>query len=191
MTALDSLELRLRGFFYRLPLLACAVIAALAVGLVMFGLFGSRVVAQGSQTGEGGFPVFQAVVGSLMAAFFVWWSERNRRAEFPDAEERLRFDRIVLEPTSVVEGEILPSEWRKELRSIADNKAMGFIGFVLLAPAALIVIVVPASNGEAIWPSVVFVSALFLLVALGTAQGIHRGRNAELALGISQSDKVA
>ena len=190
MTALDSLELRLRGFFYRLPLIVCAVIAALAVGLVIFGLFGSRVVAEGSQSGEGGFPLFQAGVGSFMAAFFIWWGERNKRAEFPDAEERLRFDRVVLDPISVEKGEMLPSEWRKELRSIADNKAMGFIGFVLLAPAALIVIVVPASNGEAIWPSVVFVSALFLLVALGTAQGIHRGRNAELALGISQSEKV-
>ena len=48
----------------------------------------------------------------------------------------------------------------------------------------------PAPMFEAVWPSVVFVSALFLLVALGTAQGIHRGRNAELALGISQSEKV-
>ena len=156
----------------------------------MLGLFGSRVVAQGSQSGEGGFPVFQAVVGSVMAAFFLWWGERNKRAEFPDAEERLRFDRVLLDPASVVEGEILPSEWRKELRSIADNKAMGFIGFVLLAPAALIVIVVPASNGEAIWPSVVFVSALFVLVAIGAALGIHRARNAELALGISKSEKV-
>ncbi|ANI91093.1 hypothetical protein [Dietzia timorensis] len=191
MTALSSLELRLRGFFYRLPLILCAVIAALAVVLVMFGLFGSRVVAQESQSGEGGFPVFQAGVGSVMAAFFIWWGERNKRAEFPDAEERLRFDRVVLDPTSVGEGEVLPSEWRKELRSIADSKAMGFIGFVLLAPVALIGIVVPASNGEAIWPSVVFVSTLFALVAVGAALGIQRARNAELALGISQSDKVA
>ena len=157
----------------------------------MFGLFGSRVVAQGSQSGEGGFPVFQAGVGSVMAAFFIWWGERNKRAEFPDAEERLRFDRVVLDPTSVGEGEILPSKWRKELRSIADSKAMGFIGFVLLAPVALIGIVVPASNGEAIWPSVVFVSTLFVLVAVGAAFGIQRARNAELAPGISQSEKVA
>lgn len=190
MTALDSLELRFREIYYRLPLLVCAVIAALAVGLVMFGLFGSRVVAQGSQSGEGGFPVFQASVGSVMAAFFIWWGERNKRADFPDAEERLRFDRVVLNPTSVEEGETLRQEWRKELRSIADNKAMGFIGFVLLAPAALIVIVVPSSNGEAIWPSVLFVSVLFVLVAIGAALGVHRARNAELALGISKSDKV-
>lgn len=190
MTGLDAFELKLRGIFYRLPLIVCAVIAALAVGLVVFGLFGSRVVAEGSQSGEDGFPVFQTVVGSVIAAFFFWWGERNKRAEFPDAEERLRFDRIALNPTSVEEGDILPSEWRKELRSIADNKAMGFIGYVLLAPLALIVIVVPASNGEAIWPSVIFVSVLFVLVTVGAAQGIHRGRNAELALGISQSDKV-
>lgn len=190
MTALSSLELRLRGYFYRLPLIVCAVIAALALGLVMFGLFRSRVVAEGSQSGEDGFPVFQTVVGSVIAAFFFWRGERNKRAEFPDAEGRLRFDRVVLTPTSVEEGDILPSEWRKELRSIADNKAMGFIGYVLLAPIALIVIVVPASNRGAIWPSVIFVSVLFVLVTVGATQGIHRGRNAEQALGISQSDKV-
>lgn len=190
MTALNALELRLRGFFYRLPLIACAVIAALTVGLVMFGLFGSRVVAEGAQSGEGGFPVFQSVVGSVMAAFFVWWGERNKRAEFPDAEERLRFDRIVLDPTTVKAGDSLPREWRKELRDLADSKAIGFMPFIIMAPMALIMVLIPASNGEAIWPSVVFVSALFVLVAIGAALGIHRARNAELALGISKSEKV-
>lgn len=190
MTALDAFELKLRGIFYRLPLIVCAVIAALAVGLVMFGLFGSRVVAEGSQSGEDGFPVFQTVVGSVIAAFFFWWGERNKRAEFPDAEERLRFDRVVLEPSSMEEGEPLPQEWRKELRDLADSKAVGFMPLIIMAPMVLFIILIPASNGDAIWPSIVFVIVLFALVAIGGILGIRRGRNAELVLGRSGAGSV-
>ena len=191
MTLLDAMELRLRRVYYRLPVLVCAAVVGLAVALALFALFGLQVLGEGSRSSERGFPVFQAVFGSLMASFFAWWAERNKRAEFPDADDRLAFDRLVLAPAIANEGEGLTEKCRKQLRTIADNKMLGFMGFVLLAPAALIIVIIPASKGEAIWPSILFVSVLFALVAIGVAQGIHRGRNAERILGISQSNRVS
>lgn len=126
----------------------------------------------------------------MLGAFFIWWEERKKRAANPDADRRLAFDRVVLDPSSTEEGEPLPQEWRKELRDLADSKAVGFMPLIIMAPMVLFIILFPASNGDAIWPSIVFVIVLFALVAIGGILGIRRGRNAELVLGRSGAGSV-
>lgn len=182
MKALNALELRLRSIVYRMPVPAYSALVALAVILFMAVYFGVVSAAE-DESGSTGLPVVPLVTAGAMTAIFVWWGERKNRAQIPDVDERLGFDGVVLDPTSVGEGESLPPEWRKGLRDLADSKLMGFMPFILLAPFALITITAPATTGEAIWPSIVFVAMLFAFVAIAGAVTMHRGRNAELALG--------
>lgn len=190
MTALNALELRTRGVLYRLPLLVYTALVGLAFFVAMVAFFGALDLTDTSKSGDDGFSVFPLVFAPVLGTFFIWWEERKKRAANPDVEKRLTFDRIVLDPTSVEEGESLPQEWRKELRDLADSKAIGFMPLIIMAPMALLMILIPASNGDAIWPSVVVVAVVVVIVVIGAVIGVHRARNAELALGISQAEKV-
>lgn len=149
----------------------------------MVALFGALVMTEDSKSDDSGFPLAPVIFAVAFGAIFIWWDERKKRAAIPDVDKRLAFDRVVLDPTFVGEGESLPPEWRKELRDLADSKAVGFLPCIIMAPMALIMILIPASNGDAIWPSVVLVIGLFTLVAIGGILGIRRARNSEIAHG--------
>lgn len=190
MTALSAFELKLRGIFYRIPLPVYTALVGLAIAFAMVALFGALEMTEGSMSDDDGFPVFPVVLASVLGTFFIWWEERKQRAANPDASRRLAFDRVVLDPSSREEGEPLPQEWRKELRDLADSKAVGFMPLIIMAPMVLLIIFIPATNGDAIWPSIVFVIVLFALVAIGGVLGIRRGRNAELVLGRSGAESV-